>query len=367
MFFLPPEIWIHTLQYLRLKDIINLSKVNKYFFEITKENKYFLLNSSEGVKKEDYQKIINFIKHFRKIEYYEDQSLNLKYYIKLYPQLIKNNLKSINIKINDKYELDIIKANKNIKKLKIRSFFNLEQKYIFDIFNNLNSLTSIYIDNPNITDDIFNIFNKYQLKDLAFENCNNLKNFCYLKHNNLRSFKIINYQYNNFDIVKFLVRQKELKELYLSFIYCNYFLANKISIIGKNLKTLVLAYPQGVVNDFSLYKIVTRCKNLEILDLSGTDITDITIYYLTHNCKNIKKLSLAGTFIRDMSLVLISMYYPSIRILELEFNNITRIGIFNLLLRCKNIKFLNILNQTFTVDYLAKVYTAIIKNEQNSF
>lgn len=367
MFNLPIEIWLKIIYFSKLKDVIKLAQVNKFFFYLTKQNNHFFLNYQEGFNTLNYFKYISFIKHCENLKYFEDFSLGFKYYISDNNQLFKNKLKTINIRITDKYELNFIKANRDLKNIKLKCSHNLNNYYIFSLFDKLDKLTNIFIDNSLISDGILSIFNKYKLKHLAFENCINLLNFDILIHNNLKSFKIINHQYNNSNYLQqFLKKQKKLEELTLSLINCNYMLADTISNIGKNLKILDLSYPQGLLDDFCVYRISNNCHNLVELNLNGSDITDNAIYFLTRNCPKITKLSIAGTFIRDISLVFIAMYSPQLKYLYAEFNRITRIGIFNLLLRCQKLKKINILNEEFSMEYLNKVYKKISKkNERN--
>lgn len=348
---IPNELLINIINFLTTLDIISLSQVNKKFNLITKENNYCIFDNKK------YYQIIEFIKHCKKITYFEDLSLNFKYYINELPQLLNNNLKTINIRASDKYELSFIKHNKDVKNLKLKCFLNLEDDYILDLFDSLNKIKNLGIYNTVIDDRLIGKINKYTLNSLSLEACINLKNISLINQNKLKKLEIISFNRVE-EIIKLLKKQTKLEILNLSFSDVNLFTTSIITEnnISNNLKILNLSYSQGIIDDLSAFMIGNNCKNLKELYLNDTSITNHGVYFIVRGCKKIEKLGLAASLIKDYALVEIANYYPKIISLHLEFNNITRIGVYNLLLRCKNLSYLNIMNDNFNIKYLQYVY-----------
>lgn len=349
---IPNELLIYVIQLLPLKNIITLSKVNKLFFKLTKENKKWKFDNNIN----DF----SFINHCNKIEHFEDFSLNYKYYIFDYLKLNKNNLKTIHIRINNIYDLFFIKNNKDLKNLKIKYSLNLESDCLLELFDHLKYLKNISIDNTNVDDKIIDKINNYKLKTLSLEACINIKKISKINQPNLKKIEIINYNKNNTEeIIELIKKQKKLEELNLSFCNTNIFTVSIISDNSSNLTKLNLSYSYGFIDDLSAYMISNNCIKLRDLYLNNSVITNHGIFFITRGCKLLKNLGIAGTLIKDYSLIEISNYLPNLEKLETEFNDITRIGIYNLLLKCKKIKYLNILNDNFNIKYIHYIFNKV--------
>ena len=349
----PNEILINILNFLNLKSLINLSLVNKFFFELTKENKYCDIN-------EENYKLISFINHCKKINHFKDLTLNFKYHIREYPQLLENNLKSLSIKLMDIFDLKIIENNKNLKNLDIYCSINIENQLFINLFDNLNNIKNISINNHNIDDKILEKFNKYKLNSLTLDYCLNIKKLSKIKQNNLIKFSLSHYrELNNQELVNFLKSQGNLKELSLLFCNIDFLLISTLTYKGKNLSYLNISYPLGNLNDLSAYFIAHNCHNLTYLNLSASKITNQGVFFIVKKCKKIKKLNLSGSRIKDYALVHIANYLENIESLDVSFTNITRIGICNLHLKCKNLSYLNIINDKFSIKFLKKFSKAL--------
>lgn len=359
---LPTELWIKILKSLSVSDVMRLAKVSKFFFYLTKEYRIWKLDVYEGLKVYRYERYLTFLNHCNKLTYFEDFSLNNKYYISDYPILYKNNLKTIKIRFSDISQIKFLEANPDVEYLHIKCGANISNKLLVGLFEKLRKLKYLYINNLNLEGQALKTLNKFKLKSLELESCYGLENFSVLENENFETLSIISHRpIARPSVDKLISKQKSLKNLTLSLAYPNLWTVSKIAKIGKNLKSLNLSYPQEIVDDLSLCIIANNCKELESLNLNSSDVTSRGIKYLTMGCKNITKLGLGGTFINDMALVYISQFYQNITSLEVEFNNISRIGVFNILLRCKDLKYLNILNNHFTAEYLDKVYKQILK------
>lgn len=347
------EILLNILKFLSIRSLINLSLVNKLFFELTKENKYFHIHEGNS-------NLTSFLKHCKKIKHFKDYTLNFKYYINDYPRLLTNNLKSINIKLTDNYELKILENNRNLKNLDVYCAVNIEDNIFLQVFDNLENLKNISINNHNIDDKIIEKFNKYKLNSLTLDYCVNIKKLSKIKQRKLNKFSLSHYrEINGVELVKFLKTQKNLKELTLLFCNIDFLLISTISDFGKNLTNLDLSYSLGNLNDLSVYFIAYNCHNLTSLNLSASKISNHGVFFIVKKCKRIKKLNLSGGRIKDYALVQIGNYLQNIESLDVSFNDITRIGVYNLHLKCKNLSYLNIINDKFNIKFLKKFSKAL--------
>lgn len=350
---LPDELWIKIINYLDLDNLISLAVVNKYFFYITKFNHFWDVDYSL----KNYNKKIKFLNHCHNIKYLKDYTTTFKFYISEYTKLLNNNLKSIKIRAFNNYDLDLLRYNKDLKILDIKSCYNIDNYTFLSILDNLKNITSLGISNSVINNDIISILNKFKLEYLKLEACINLNKIDTLKQKNIKNLKIISQQFlENSILNNLLSKLDKLKHLTLSIVNVDIKSIHIISKLGKNLKSLDISYPQKKIDNTALFVIASSLKNLEILNLNGTDVSDDGIEYLVKKCKKIYKLSIAGTYISDMSLVYIGIYLEDLNFLEAAFNNISRIGVFNLIFRSKKLKYLNILNNMFTSDYLNSIY-----------
>ena len=360
---LPVELWSNIIYFLPLTSTIKLAKVNKFFFEVTKENKIWSNRNYEGIKLTNYNKCLSFIGHCRRIKYFNDLSLGFKFYLNDYPSLIKNNLTTINIRLSSIFELDFIRKNKNVKNLKISSTIELYPVYLLNLLDDLKYLKNFHLINSIVDDRFIDKINKYKLDSLVLEACINLKKIGKIEQTKLKTLKIISQpEIKNEEIINLLRKQTRLEELTLSLMEVNIFTVVALSDIGENLISLDLSYSQGTINDLSAYMIADNCRKLKTLNLSTSEITDSGVDFIIQKCPDIINFCIAGTYITDMALINIALNYPDIIRLELEFNNITRIGVYNLLLRCKKLSYLNILNDKLSINYISRVYSQISIN-----
>lgn len=358
---IPEELWPNIIKYLPIVDIIRLAKVNKFFFKVTRENKYW---NSEGIRAGDYLKYSTFIGHCKTINFFQDFSLGFKYYLSLYPNLNKNKIKTINIRISSAFELEFIRKNKYVRNLQISSTIDLLAEDMLNLLDELNSLKNLQLSNSAIDDRIISRINKYNLDSLGFEACCYLDKISQINQTQLRELKIISQpELKNQEINSLVSKQKKLEYLKLSLTDVNIDTIIVISVVGKNLTFLDLSYSQNVIDDVSVFLLAGHCPKLKTLNLNASDITNDGVFYLTKYCKNITSLSLAGTYINDMALIYIAMYYPEMEYLSLEFNSISRIGIYNIMLRCKKIIYLNILNDILSINYISHIHSLVSINK----
>ena len=356
MFNLPNEIWIKIVNLLDLESLIKLSKVNKFFFEITKHNYSWDVNYSLV----NYDKKIKFIEHCHRIKYLRDYTVNFKYYISEFPKFLKNDLKVIKIRAFNLYDLEILKYNKDVKVLDVRSCYNIDNNKFLNLLQNFKHLKELAISNTLINDSIIPLINTFNLKSLSFEACISLQNLDSLKQENLKTLKIISHQYLDNGVINRLVSKlNNIENLTLSILNIDIRTVSYISKVGKNLINLDISYSQNIIDDIALFTIAKNCQKLESLNLNGSEISNLGILYLSNHCPRIEKLSIAGTYTQDMALVYLSHAYPNLKFLEAAFINITRIGIFNLLLNCEKLSYLNVLNNNFSINYLNRIYKNI--------
>lgn len=354
---LPFEIWIKIINYLDNKNLKNLALTNKFFFFVTKEKKSWKYDSKNNIR---------LLKHYNRINCFEDFHLNfsgLKYYIFTHSKLFRNKLKTINLTASHNYELLLIKYNSNLKNIKLKCCNNITNGYIVNLFLNLKNLKNIYLNSINVKNNFLNIINNYKLNSLSLEACVKLSKLSLIKQRDFKKIELINlFHVPVREIIELIKYQTSLISLNLSASNINFSTVMIISDIGRNLKYLNLSFSLCSIDDLSAYILSFNCKNLVSLNLNNSSITDRGSYYIIKNCSNLKELFLAGSFIRDMTLIYISNYLNSIIRLGIEFNNISRIGVYNILIKCKNIKYLNIMNNYFTVSYLEKVSKTIKNN-----
>lgn len=360
MIYLPLEMWIKILHYLPIGDIMKLSLTNKFFFELTKENDKWILESQENLKLINYYKYISFIKHCKKIKYLQDFTPYFKYYISEFKNLLNNDIKTINIRIFDNYELQFIDRNNSVENLNIKFGDNIDKQLILSTFDKLKKIKNLAITNCNIDNVFYDYINKYKLKTLHLEACYNLTYFYKIKQYNLEKLSIIN-QLNNsaYDLNFLIKKQKKLKELTISSSTINNETSIFISFVGNNLTYLNLSYNGIYINDYTA-TYIANCTKLTELNLTDACITDYGLYLIVRSCKKLIKLHLTSTFIKDMSLIYISQYLPDITYLNVSYNNITKTGVNNIILRCKKLKYINIYNARFSLEYIYKILGLII-------
>lgn len=359
MFNLPDELWIKVVNLLDLNSVISLAQTNKYFFYITKYNEYWEVNYNL----DKYDKKIKFIDHCYNIKYLQDYTSNFKYYISEYHKLLTHNLTTIKIRAFNQYDLELVKYNKNIKNLDIKSCYNIHNKHFLEVLDGLKNLRYLSISNSVIDDNIIPIINNYKLKTLTLEACVSLNRLDLLKIENLKTLRIISHQYlDNSTINNLVYSLKKLEKLTLSITNIDIRTMYAISKVGANLKVLDISYPQNTIDNVAIFAISKGCLNLENLNINGTEVSDSGIIYLSDHCPKITRLSLAGTYISNTSFINIARKYPKLTFLESAFNSIDNYGVEYLLCKCKNIKYLNILNNSFTVEYLNTVYRRIREN-----
>jgi len=358
---LPNELWIHIINILETDDIINLIFVNKFFFQITKNYQNFIMNNNH-VRHNKYK----YINHLKRINYFQDYSGIFKFYLNDFSNLNCNTLKKIELRVTNLYDVEIIKNNKNVNNLKlVNVYFKNDTRENIKYINDLKKLKKLTLIGFNYGDELIKIINKnFNLKELVLESFINLENFSKIENKQLNVLKINNCRYNDVEQVNELIKKQEnIKILSLSYCKIN---NNTIEVIGNlynNLIELNISFPQGIVNDLSVFILSSKCHKLEKLNLAGSLITNNSIKYLTSNCPLITELYIASTSITDMSLIYISMYYPEIKILSVEFNYISRIGMYNILLRCRKLLKISFFNDSFTNNYIYNVYQRLLYNQ----
>jgi hypothetical protein len=98
------------------------------------------------------------------------------------------------------------------------------------------------------------------------------------------------------------------------------------------------SYYDSNATDDQIYRILPRCSNLTILDLSGSSVSDDGVIALAEKCTHLVTVNLNKCKITDESLNAISIHCTDLREIYLNQNSsITFSGLDALLKRCSNL------------------------------
>jgi hypothetical protein len=239
---LPADILLLIINDLDLFNVIKLLKVNKYFNNFIENNKYYIYSKSliniYDMDDKDINYLINKFPNIKHRYYLRNSYNEQDYYKKIY---CNNHL----LKYND---------------------------YIYDI--NLRFC-------KNINNDIINIINSSSIAILDLSYSTQLPNTLkLLNNNNITKLTLMGYKTYSLDFLKFCrnIKYIDLSTSYVVDISALSMLENVNYINLHGCKKLLL--------DFTF---IEKCKTLDTLILSNTNITD------TSNIKNIKYINLSNT------------------------------------------------------------------------
>lgn len=332
---LSDDILFYLLTFLNNTQLKNLALVNKFCFELTKENKNIEIKNNKNY---------NLINHCNKIINFTDVSIDCKYYIRNYAKLFKNNLKIVKISscicLTSRNEIvQLINSNKHITHLTLNiNFYLLEADYYKSI-TELKKLEYLKIIDSNISD--------MQLKK-HLESIKTLKSLHLIHFPNLFLFNLFLPNLNEISIIRcnnidyeflssFIKIHPKIINMDLSNMPIDIHTSLTIARHAKQLRFLNLSYSDNIVNDLDLALICSHCRNLIYLDLSCTFITNKSMYNLAVGCLNLKTLIIPYTGVGNDGIRFLLKYIKTIIFLDLRHTLITK----ELITDFKNYKHLN--------------------------
>lgn len=345
---LPPELLIKIINYLNIKDVINLAKTkNKKIFNSCKylnriENKFSLVND---------RYIYNNLKFFHNVKYLDIKNIKLNIGTIVNISTKNNwNLEKFSFwcEVKDSYNLyNFFKLQTNIKHLELKcssefnsNHFKILNKQIETLKlqnNNLCPSYLIYLNNfknlkhldlsfgTKIAGESLKDINLTNLEKLELLNCLDYMDeyfYDFLRRNN--KIKKLRLEYNKLyqkDLMKINEFLPDLE--YLSFTSIQIEDINNLKFKNKwdKLKTFICCFSR--INDDFIDILVNNASNIEILKIDYTRITDIGVIYIILKLKNIRILSLAETDITKHSINSIKYNCENLRELDITGTEIS--------------------------------------------
>lgn len=315
---LPTEILIIIFSHLNIDEIISLSNMNRYLYQVTKHFDKFQAGK-------DLLTSIKYINHFEKIRFFEHINHNFKlFFLNFSQKLNKNDLLSIKLDCSgllaNKYIKKFLLNNKNVINLELNDNRILQTYDLSLIFNKMTKLKNLTLYNSMINSYNLNCLPK-DLTKLNLYNCTFIdhNSISYMKFPNLKELALTNCNIiTDVNLSRIFKQHPKLEKIDLSATSVSFFTLRAISNFCKKVTHLNLNSIFGHINSFTMIFLTDKLTNLTFLDISFSTITDFGIRAILPNLKKLKYFYLPYTYVKEEAALKIISSYPNIEYLIID-------------------------------------------------